>query len=360
MEINLIIPAAGKSSRFNAGKPKWLRTHPDGKLMIEHAVDAFDSKNIKINTFIITTSDLNNEHNISDILNHTSIENFKLILLDKKTKSAVETIYSGIKSIGKNFNYDNFTILKDSDNYVKSELENKHFKSNFTIGCDLNEINTSRVSNKSFLIINEFNLVTDFIEKKIVSDKISVGTHGFTDFSLYMNEAKKLSEKIEDKELFNSHIIASLIYKGKKFNFIKAKFYIDFGTQKEWNNIFRNHSTYFVDFDGTLVKNKGKYGSNNWSNLNDDPLTENINVLKSFTEKGATIIITTSRSAKYSNYIKDFLKNNGLNVNHVLCDLNHSPRVIINDFANTNPFPSCSAISFPRNSSLASYFQYDF
>ena len=94
--------------------------------------------------------------------------------------------------------------------------------------------------------------------------------------------------------------------------------------------------------------------------MNDDPLTGNINVLKSFAEKGATIIITTSRSAKYSNYIKEFLKNNGLNVKHVLCDLKHSPRVIINDFANTNPFPSCSAISFPRNSSLVSYFQYDF
>ena len=44
MELNLIIPAGGKSSRYNHGKPKWLRTHPDGDLMIEHAVSALTSK----------------------------------------------------------------------------------------------------------------------------------------------------------------------------------------------------------------------------------------------------------------------------------------------------------------------------
>jgi hypothetical protein len=31
----LIIPAAGRSSRFSTNKPKWLLTHPHGKLMIE-------------------------------------------------------------------------------------------------------------------------------------------------------------------------------------------------------------------------------------------------------------------------------------------------------------------------------------
>ena len=40
--------------------------------------------------------------------------------------------------------------------------------------------------------------------------------------------------------------------------------------------------------------------------------------------------------------------------------LNHSPRVIVNDFANTNPFPSCNAISMPRNGNIEDYFQYDF
>ena len=31
-----------------------------------------------------------------------------------------------------------------------------------------------------------------------------------------------------------------------------------------------------------------------------------------------------------------------------------------NDFANTNPYPSCNAISIPRNGNIEDYFQYDF
>ncbi len=359
MEINLIIPAAGMSSRFNSGKPKWLRTHPDGKLMIEHAIDALVGSNYIINTYVITTKFINDEFNASQILRDTPIEKLKLIILKKETKSAVETILTGISSLGDEFNYNCFTILKDSDNFVKLKLNKDILNSNFTVGCDLNTTNVSRINNKSFLIVNDFDVVTDFVEKNVVSDKISVGTHGFKDFMIYIKEGERLLKKVS-KELYNSQVISSLIYDKHIFKFLKAENYIDFGTQKEWNKVFLDFSTYFVDFDGTLVMNKGKYGDNNWSTLQDEPILDNIEIIKGFTEKGATVIITTSRSSKYSTYIKRFLKSYDLDVKHVICDLSHSPRIIINDFANTNPYPSCNAISIPRNSLIRSYFQYNF
>ncbi len=34
----LIIPAAGKSSRYSTDKPKYLLTHPHGRLMIQEVV----------------------------------------------------------------------------------------------------------------------------------------------------------------------------------------------------------------------------------------------------------------------------------------------------------------------------------
>jgi len=37
----LIIPCAGKSSRYPGEKPKWLFTHPDGKLMLEKSIEPF-------------------------------------------------------------------------------------------------------------------------------------------------------------------------------------------------------------------------------------------------------------------------------------------------------------------------------
>jgi 2-C-methyl-D-erythritol 4-phosphate cytidylyltransferase len=38
----LILPVAGRSSRFPGMRPKWLLTMPDGKLMLEKAVECLE------------------------------------------------------------------------------------------------------------------------------------------------------------------------------------------------------------------------------------------------------------------------------------------------------------------------------
>ena len=48
----LIVPCAGRSSRFPNTKPKFLLTHPDGKLMIEHAIEGIDIN--KFDQIVIT------------------------------------------------------------------------------------------------------------------------------------------------------------------------------------------------------------------------------------------------------------------------------------------------------------------
>ena len=44
---SLIIPVAGKSSRYPGMRPKWLLTMPDGKLMIEKSVSLFNLNKFK-------------------------------------------------------------------------------------------------------------------------------------------------------------------------------------------------------------------------------------------------------------------------------------------------------------------------
>ena len=100
---------------------------------------------------------------------------------------------------------------------------------------------------------------------------------------------------------------------------------------------------------------KVRYGENNWFQHNDIPITSNIEVLFNYFKSGAQIIITTSRCESEKDYIIKFLKKNNIQVKDVICDCFHSPRVIINDFAETNPYPSCSAINLPRNGDLKNY-----
>ena len=48
----LIIPAAGKSSRFPGIRPKWMLTHPNGNLMIVESISGLELN--KYSQIIIT------------------------------------------------------------------------------------------------------------------------------------------------------------------------------------------------------------------------------------------------------------------------------------------------------------------
>lgn len=112
--------------------------------------------------------------------------------------------------------------------------------------------------------------------------------------------------------------------------------------------------TYFIDFDGVLIKNSGKFGLINWDN-NDSLLMDNCLLVKQLCEKGAQIVITTSRPENYRLKVQKLLNTVGIEPYAILMGLNHAPRVLINDFAPSNPFPSAEAINIVRNSYLLDY-----
>jgi 2-C-methyl-D-erythritol 4-phosphate cytidylyltransferase len=119
----LIIPCAGKSSRYPDLRPKWLLTHPDGQLMIEKAVKPlFKIKFIK--KYIITiTKEINQKYKAKIILEQIFKKKIKILILNKPTKSASETIYETIKRL----NIVNGQLLiKDSDCFIK--INNNHRK----------------------------------------------------------------------------------------------------------------------------------------------------------------------------------------------------------------------------------------
>ena len=107
--------------------------------------------------------------------------------------------------------------------------------------------------------------------------------------------------------------------------------------------------TYFIDIDGVVFKNKGKYGRLNW-NDEDVPLDNNVSIIKRLVNEGAQIIFCTSRPEDQRAKLEQSLKNVGIRWHSIVMGCNHSQRVIINDFANTNPYPSCKAINLHRDS----------
>ena len=61
------------------------------------------------------------------------------------------------------------------------------------------------------------------------------------------------------------------------------------------------------------------------------------------------LIITTSRPYKEKENISKFCKKYGITVTNIITDLPHCRRYLINDFSNSNPYPSATAINLPRN-----------
>lgn len=349
----LIIPCAGKSNRFPNMKPKYLLTHPDGELMIEKSI-----KGLNLEVFdriIITIVKPHDELYESHLILSQVFKNNKKVeicILDDFTQSASETVYITIEKM----NVKGAFVVKDSDNCVYTKLSNKIFNS--ILAYDIHKHpNISNIPGKSFLIVNEQGIIEDIIEKRVVSNIICLGVYAFEDVELFKKAYLELQTKNISGELYISHVISYILSKKRTtFTAVEADNYEDWGTLIEWKEVQHNYRTYFVDVDGVLIKNCGKYGSTNWSN-NKELLKDNINAIKSLQNKGAQIIITTSRTEEYRKDLENMLQENGINPYTIIMGLNHAARIVINDFATTNPYPSGIAISIPRNSNIKEYIE---
>ena len=84
-------------------------------------------------------------------------------------------------------------------------------------------------------------------------------------------------------------------------------------------------------------------------------MEDNIKKIIELQKNGAQIVITTSRPKENMEFLGAIFKKYNFKPDYILNGLNHSRRIIINDFAPTNPYPSCKAISIPRNSNIKAY-----
>jgi hypothetical protein len=138
-------------------------------------------------------------------------------------------------------------------------------------------------------------------------------------------------------------ILQGLIFFGEESNN-----FIDWGTKKDWTKYCSNFSTYFVDLDGTLITNTSEYvppytGAGK-------PIEDNIKILRDKYKNGeCKIIITTARSLELKDITIKELKKYDIPYDHLIMDLPHSKRYLINDYSNTNSYPSAISINIERN-----------
>lgn len=320
-----------------------MLTYPDGKLMLQKVIEGLNLP--AVNRIIVTIVKEHCEKYDADIVIRQALGDVvELCILEDFTPSQSETVALTLKKMGVHGRF----ISKDSDGLVRVSIEEFD---NLLVGADLRKYpEVTNVAGKSFIVLNEQQMVIDIIEKSVCSNIICIGVYGFKSATEFLKVQKVVKEAWNSGkgEIYLSHIASYMMGQRRYFSYIEATEYEDWGLISAWRRQVKRRRTFFIDIDGVVFINKGKYGSSTWDD-EDIPLKSNISAIKKLAMDGSQIIFCTTRPESQRPKLEESLRSLNISWHSIVMGCNHSQRVIINDFANTNPYPSCKAINIPRD-----------
>ena len=334
---------AGRSSRFPNMRPKWMLTHPmTNRFMVTESILGLNL-NFFDNIWFICLQEHEDKYQfmkglVSELDEVGLRAKSNIVLLPEQTDSQSETVYTFLSGQ----ELEGFVFIKDSDGFYRCDVEERNQVAYF----DLNDMDDINARTKSYIELDVNNVITNIVEKKVVSSTFSSGGYGFADAKEFCKTFEKLQDM--DGECYISHIIFEMMLSGSTFYGTKTTDFKDWGTLDAWNKYKSQYKCLFVDIDGTLVTNSSIHfppyvGSG-------DPLEDNIELLDDLHQQGKVkIILTTSRPERLRQLTLMELQTKGIPYDELIMGLPHCQRVVINDFARSNPYPSCSAINIPRN-----------
>jgi len=340
----LIVPMAGRSSRYPNLRPKWMLSHPMTNTFMGIAsilglnLEFFDK------IYFVALREHQTKYKFeSGFLEELSMYGLKnkseIVFLNEQTSSQSETVCKLIEQK----NIEGFIFIKDSDGYYECKI---YSEDNQVAYFDLNDMDDINARSKSYIQLDINGVLTNIVEKHVISSTFSSGGYGFANAKEFVETYSQIYNSRD--ECYVSDVIFQMMLSGSKFIGLKTSNFKDWGTLDAWNKYKSQYKCLFVDIDGTLVTNSSHQfppyiGSG-------ESLEDNIEVLKELYSTGKVkIILTTSRPERYRDTTVKELEERGIPYDEIVMNLPHCQRIIINDFAKSNPYPSCAAINIPRN-----------
>ena len=337
----LIIPCAGRSTRFPNSRPKWSLTHPYGELMFIQSLKGLELNKYEKILAIFVREDVEKYNLFAGIqksLESLNIQ-FQIVLLDSKTKSQSATVAAGIIAAGIEGNI----LIKDCDAYYSA----KYQEGNFVYTSNLRDSVNIKASSKSYVDVDIMGRIQTIVEKDVISNEFCCGGYGFSDAKKFVETFNTLQTSATE-EIYVSHVIFQQLLDSEEFITHETSNFNDWGTLNDWNNYKKQYKTLFLDLDGVLVENSGEYIGNIWGTT--DALSSNRDYINNLYNTGKVrIIFTTSRKSKFKEATIKQLETCGIKYHNIIFDLLHCQRILVNDFSATNTFPTAKAINLPRN-----------
>ena len=333
--MEIILPAAGLSTRFPNMRPKYTLTDYKGQMMFERAIQYYVGK---YNVTIGILREHENKYNISKYIKDTYDKLVNIVVLEERTSGPADTVYQILKQA--NISDDKEFFIKDCDSF----FDHIPTEGNYVCVSSIADHEVlKRLASKSFVISNDQGIINNIIEKKVVSDKFCVGGYKFDKVGLYKSTFEKLKNK-NVKEIFVSHIIQDCLHNNHIFTEKQITNYIDVGTAEDWFE-YNDRPVIFCDIDGTLVKAqaKGTYDEQ------PEALEENVKVMLKYQNNGSQIIFTTARPKKYDTRTREILDSLGFKEYDLISGLQNVKRILINDYNEANPHPRAIAVNLKRD-----------
>lgn len=201
--LNILIPMAGNGERFKKQgfkNPKPL-IDVNGEPMIKKVVD---SLNIDANYIFITKKDHKEIYNLETVLN-LICKNCQIIEIDYTTKGAACTTLLAESYI----NNDEPLIIANSDQYINWSSAEFLYKMQET-DADASILTFNNSDPKwSYAKTDETGFVTEVAEKRVISEKATVGIYFWKKGSDYVKYAKKM---IEDNKMVNNEFYVCPVF----------------------------------------------------------------------------------------------------------------------------------------------------
>ncbi len=246
--MNIVIPLCGKGVRFRDfyTQPKPLIKIFD-KEMIFYVLDNLNFKeNDKV--FIILHNDLSELKHVV----YNKYKNITFIMLNTHTRGAAETIYKGLETILKNYDYNKKTILLDCDTFYTDDiLQICRDEDN---NCVFYTHNTEEKPIYSYIQL-EGDKITKIVEKQKISDNANTGCYYFNDINQLHDYAKYVVDNniIFSNEMYTSCIIHTMLNNSIEFKGVKLDRIFSLGTPLAVNEYKNNTYAFLFDLDGTIV-----------------------------------------------------------------------------------------------------------
>ena len=338
----LLLPCAGKSSRYPGVRPKWMLTTPDGSLAIQKALGSVPPSQID-RVVIAIRQDHDENFGASTVVKRALGNDVDIVVIEHDTNGPAETVSLMIERA----KIKGAIAIKDADSFFHPHVMPE---GSFVAVSDLREcLNMSRVGAKSFITINEQGIISGIVEKSVTSNFVSSGLYGFADAGNFQKWLAAIHENPDGGEIFVSHIIYHAISCGEIFFPHNVHDIVDVGTLTDWLDYTARHRLYIVDIDGVVFNNQSEYFPPYWGD-EETPIQANVDKLCQLQKDGAQLVFVTSRNEKYRDVTQKALERCGLRPHALVMGAAHAARILINDFAASNPYPSAQAINITRNS----------